>query len=145
VTALGAPPIAAALLRRRSTPPLAAAAGVLAWTAALRLRDPHVSGSWGGCPFLAATGWACPACGGLRAVNDLTHGDLVAALSSNILVVLALPVALAFWLRWMQVATGRRTDFGIGLPSLRTVWLWVGFLAAFTVVRNLAFAGWLAP
>ena len=31
--------------------------------------------SWGLCPS-AALGFSCPGCGGLRAVNDLTHGDV---------------------------------------------------------------------
>ena len=45
-------------------------------TIALRLRDPHDSGSWGYCPWKLLTGLDCPGCGALRAVNDLTHGDL---------------------------------------------------------------------
>jgi hypothetical protein len=125
--------------------PLAVATGLLAWTAALRLRDPHVGGSWGYCPFLAVTGLPCPMCGGLRAVNNLTHGDVVGALSSNLLVVLALPLAVAFWLRWYQVASGRRAGWGFRLPRPATVWVWFGVLVVFGVVRNLPFGGWLAP
>jgi hypothetical protein len=131
--------------RRRLLAPIAVAAGVLAWTAALRVRDPHVSGSWGGCPFLAVTGLPCPACGGLRAVNDLTHGDVVGALSSNLVVVLVLPVAAAFWLRWYQVASGRRATWGLPMPRPATVLVWFGLLLAFGVVRNTPFGAWLAP
>ena len=43
----------------------------------LHLRDPHEQGSYGFCPFLALTGHPCPGLRGLRAVNDLTHGDVV--------------------------------------------------------------------
>ena len=59
-------------------------------TVALHFRDPHVSGSWGMCPT-AMLGFACPGCGGLRAVNDLTDLRLVDAASSNLLFVLRDP------------------------------------------------------
>ena len=72
-------------------------------TIALHFRDPHASGSWGYCPFYALTGLYCPGCGGLRAVNDLTNGDLAAAASSNLLFVALIPVIVVVWLRW----TGR--------------------------------------
>ena len=55
-------------------------------------------------------GFYCPGCGGLRAVHDLTHGDVGAALSSNILVTLLIPVvsSAAVWLadRWRGRARG---------------------------------------
>ena len=35
----------------------------------------------------AAVGIWCPACGGLRAVNDLTNGDVLGAASSNLVFV----------------------------------------------------------
>ena len=43
-------------------------------------------------PVAALTGTYCPGCGGLRAVNDLTRGDLAAAASSNLLFVGSLPL-----------------------------------------------------
>lgn len=121
--------------------PWLTAAGVAAATAALTVRDPHVAGSWGVCPT-AMLGFACPACGSLRAVHDLTQGDLAAAASSNLLLVLAVPVALLLWLRW--VLRARR-----GLPAVLAppVWLWwtLGVVVAlFTVLRNSG-GSWLAP
>src|ERR1044072_5375565 len=67
---------------------------------ALHVRDPHSSGSWGFCPWLVLTGHSCPGCGSLRAMNALTNGDLVGALSSNLLFVLMLPVLAFWWVRW---------------------------------------------
>ena len=59
--------------------PLLTGGLVAGLTLALHFRDPHASGSWGFCPWLALTGHYCPGCGGLRAVNDLTNGDVVGA------------------------------------------------------------------
>jgi hypothetical protein len=67
---------------------------------ALYLRDPHQVGAWGYCPFLKVTGLPCPGCGGLRAVNDLTHGDLVGALGSNAMAVVLVVTVVALGIRW---------------------------------------------
>lgn len=113
-------------------------------TLALHLRNPHDEYSWGLCPS-AALGFSCPGCGGLRAVNDLTHGDVGAALSSNLLLVLVMPfavLALGLWAvdRW------RGTPPTIPWPRLRPlVPALVVVVVAFTVARNLAFGSWLAP
>jgi hypothetical protein len=123
----------------------AATVGVLgAATLALHLRDPHQSGSWGYCPF-AMLGLACPGCGGLRAVNDLTRGDVGAAASSNLLAVALVPlvvVGLAFWAlrRWRG---DERPMSGWVTPAV--VWVSVAVLLAFTVLRNLPAGAWLAP
>jgi Protein of unknown function (DUF2752) len=111
----------------------------------LHVRDPHRSGSWGYCPWLALTGTYCPGCGGLRAVNDLTNGDVRAAASSNLLFVGSLPLVAGVYLRWFvgswngvsqQVSTKRAFVYaGIFMTLAITFW----------VVRNLPFGAWLAP
>src|SRR3954469_13350560 len=83
--------------------PLLTGGIVTGLTVALHFRDPHPSGSWGFCPFYALTGLYCPGCGGLRAVNDLTNGDLLGAASSNLLFVALIPLIVFAWVRW----TGR--------------------------------------
>lgn len=125
--------------------PLLLAGGVLAASIVLHLRDPHHGGSYGYCPWLMLTGTYCPGCGGLRAVNDLGHGDLAAAASSNLLLVVSIPVVVALWGRtvldrWRGVV--RRVD------ARRHVLLAVAFVVVallFAVVRNLPFGSWLAP
>jgi len=124
--------------------PLLTAAGVGVLTVALHFRDPHTSGSWGLCPFKLFTGLDCPGCGGLRAVNDLTNGDVSAAASSNLLFVLMVPVLVLCWLRWAQQAwtgtpahkpaPGRARVLAIGLGVLALV---------FWVVRNTPWGTWL--
>lgn len=118
--------------------------GLAAGTLALHLRDPHERGSWGFCPS-AALGIYCPGCGGLRAVNDLTHGDLAAAASSNLLLVVLMPVAVALLALWAADRwSGRTRD--VDWRRARSVLIGLGVVAAvFTVVRNLALGAWLAP
>lgn len=122
---------------RRLASPLAIGGLVAAATLALRLRDPHVSGAWGGCPTKLLTDLDCPLCGSLRAVNDLTHLDVGAALSSNLVLVLAVPVILFFWARRLVACwRGDEAMRPLAIPS----WVWVAglvVLAVFTVVRNL--------
>jgi len=94
--------------------------------------------------FHAITGLWCPGCGSLRAVNDLTHGDLLGAVSSNLVLVLALPLVALWWGRWLHTEwTGRRRP-ATGLAT-STVFLLVVPVLVFAVVRNLPLGSWLAP
>jgi len=126
--------------------PLLTGALGLALVLALHFRDPHSSGSWGFCPWLMLTGHSCPGCGSLRAMNDLTNGDVVGALSSNLLFVVMLPVLAFWWVRWTQRAWSGAPppDRSGGHPAV-----WIGLAAvvmvAFAVVRNLPAGSWLAP
>ncbi|GAB6904069.1 DUF2752 domain-containing protein [Kineosporia succinea] len=81
----------------------AAAAGAVGYLAAV---DPNRPGHYPGCPILALTGFFCPGCGGLRAVHDLTRADVAGALSSNLVVTLAVPVVVGLWFRWFLRARG---------------------------------------
>jgi hypothetical protein len=130
---------------RRVSPPLLVAGGLLAASVALHLRDPHQAGSWGFCPWYAVTGTFCPGCGGLRAVNDLTNGDVLAAASSNLLFVASLPFLGAAWVRSVVV---RWRGVHRPLPPWTAPVIGATALALITVfwlVRNLPGGGWLAP
>jgi hypothetical protein len=131
--------------RRRVLPPLLLAGGVLLASLALHLRDPHQSGSWGFCPWFVLTGTYCPGCGGLRAVNDLTRGDLVAAASSNLLFVGSIPVFALMWARSLRHRwTGRRRPWPAPVVAANATAALL-LLLGFWVLRNLPFAGWLTP
>ena len=126
---------------RRTRVPLLAAGGVAAATLALWLRDPHQHASWGLCPFKLLTGWDCPACGGLRAVNDLTHGQILAAWHSNALFVTALPAIVCAWVWWwLRSLRGSRPAGSARRPrpGTQTALAVAGFalILAFTVWRN---------
>jgi hypothetical protein len=72
------------------------------------------------------TGLHCPGCGGSRALEALTHGEVLTALRCNGLIVFAVP-ALGYWL-W-------RGDTSQVRPGW--IWLWVGLLLMFSVLRNI--------
>jgi hypothetical protein len=125
--------------------PALLAGGVLAASVALHVRDPHAQGSWGFCPWLILTGTQCPGCGGLRAVKDLTDGDVAAAFSSNALFVMTLPALVWAWARSVRSGwTGERRPLPPGLAPALT---WVIGLAVvcFWIVRNLPVGSYLAP
>ncbi|KRF34305.1 DUF2752 domain-containing protein [Nocardioides sp. Soil805] len=128
---------------RRLAAPLGTAALVAVATLALAVRDPHRPGSWGWCPTQVLTHLDCPLCGSLRAVHDLTRLDLGAAASSNLLLVVALPLVLALWLRRVAVAwRGGAAMRPVTVPSI--LWtLGLGVAVVFTVARNLP-GSWLA-
>ena len=130
--------------RRASvTAPLVAAGVAVLATVVLAVRDPHVTGSYGGCPLYALTGLWCPACGGLRATHDLAHGDLAGAWSMNPLWVLAVPVVVALWGRWLA----RRVRGRTARPApVWGAWVLLVVVVGFGVARNVPVLGpWLAP
>jgi Protein of unknown function (DUF2752) len=142
VSALADPSLARG---RRLGAPVVLAGAVLFLSLLLHLRDPHRGGSWGYCPWLLLTGTYCPGCGGLRAVNDLTHGDLGGAASSNLLLVVSAPFVGAWWSRWTR---DRWRGVRRSVDSRRHVRLAVLFVAlalCFAVLRNTDAGAWLAP
>jgi len=92
------------------------------------------------CPFHALTGWQCPLCGGLRAVDSLVHGRLLTALHDNVLVVAAIPVVAALWL-----TCALRPDRPRPVWSRAMTVALIVLAAGFTLVRNLPFATALRP
>ena len=131
--------------RQRVTAPVLVAGAVLGASVVLHFRDPHQSGSYLFCPWLLLTGTYCPGCGGLRAVNDLTRGDLTSALSSNVLFVGSIPLVVLLWARWLRDrwrGVRRVVDHRRGV-------LWASVFGAvslvYWVVRNLPGLEWLTP
>lgn len=124
-------------------PAIAGAVGLGAF-ALLHFHDPHESGSYGFCPFLELTGRPCPGCGGLRAVNNLTRGDVGAAVSSNLLAVVLVAVLAAAWAVWFV-----RRARGQGGPmialSTTTGLVVIAAFVVFGIVRNLPFGSWFLP
>ena len=61
----------------------------------LYFHDPADGGSGflPGCPFFMLTGMYCPGCGGTRAAYSFLHGDFIAGLRCNILLIPAVLTA----------------------------------------------------
>jgi len=97
--------------------------------------DPVRFGFYPVCLFHRTTGLLCPGCGGLRALHQLLHGHIMAALRLNPLAVLALPVAGVLGLRWLIAHhRGQSVSF-----HLRPGWIWAGLLLLllYSIGRNL--------
>lgn len=127
----------------RGVPLLVAGLGVGA-AVLLHVRDPHVEGSYGACPFYVLTGWWCPGCGGLRAVHNLTDGRILDAVHSNIL---AVPLVLAFvlWVGDWVIRSWRGQRMRLPSISYTTMWLFFATMIAYTVFRNTPWGTWFAP
>ena len=117
---------------RGRDPQLTAAAIALAGVGVVAVVDPNTT-HVPLCPLHAMTGLWCPFCGGLRAVFELTRGQLATAAHDNLLVVVALPVVVLLWLDALRrgPAPSRRWPVAARLAVLSA-------LVAFTVLRNLA-------
>lgn len=113
-------------------------------TALVALHSPYQDGSYGFCPVLLTLGAWCPACGGLRAVHDLSRGDLAGAWGMNAPIVALLPLVVVAWAVWLAAAARGRPS-----PLRLPVWLaWATLVGAvvFGVLRNVPdLAPWLAP
>jgi hypothetical protein len=137
----------AAVERTRSRllrdPALVGIAGASAATL-LHVRDPHDDGSYGFCPFLEITGRPCPGCGGLRAVNDLTHADLAGAVSSNVLAVALVVMLAVAWAAWV-VRRLRGHDGPLPVVRDRSLAVLLVVALVFGVVRNTPWGAALAP
>lgn len=126
--------------------PLVTVGALGAATLALHLRDPHQGGSWGLCPSWGLFGVYCPLCGGLRATNDLTNGDVVGAFHSNPLYVALIPAAVFYLGRWVWDAwMGRPARPPAFLTRPWGVALVVVVAVIFTVWRNTPYGTWMHP
>jgi len=119
----------------RATANCLAFAGV-ACAAMLYRFPPQEYSSYPRCPFYALTHLYCPGCGATRAVAELLHGHLAAALHFNAAVTVLLPMLLWHSSRmyWTAVRDNR-----VVWPKVRD-WSWRAALAMvllFAVVRDL--------
>lgn len=101
----------------------------------LFLFDPAQHAFYPRCYFYLLTGWQCPGCGSLRALHQLTHGNVAAAFRFNPLLVLAMPVGLVggvIW--WMRHRAGQLAGVDI---HPKWTFLLAGIIVAFAVFRNV--------
>jgi hypothetical protein len=130
-------------LQQRVTP-AALAVGALCGCALVAAVDPNQPGRYPLCPTRALLGIDCPACGTLRGLHALLNGRVADAVSHNLLLVAAVPLAALVWVRLLVAASGRplrRLD-----PPRWAVPAFIVTAVGFTVLRNLPLSSlsWLA-
>ena len=120
--------------------------GVALAGAMLFFIDPAQHAIYPFCPLHRFTGLRCAGCGTLRALHQLGHGHLLEALRLNPLTVVALPLLLGWLIRELMTTPARQRFSTTNIPA-RWLWVIVGVLVGYTVLRNLPFAPstWLAP
>ena len=124
-------------------PPAAVAAAAAAFVTFVGVVDPNLPGHYPACPFLALTGYSCPGCGSLRAIHALAHGDVATALARNPFAVVSAVWLTAVWVRWLsRRLTGRPAPW---LAPAWMIWVLLGAVVAFWVLRNLPGCAFLGP
>jgi hypothetical protein len=115
---------------------LAATGAALLVLAVLFVLDPAQHAFYPRCLFHATTGLYCPGCGGLRGLHELLHGHWLAALRLNLLAFGLAPLLILLGLsEWLRHGKPRGGATIWNQPWF--VWLLVGGVVAFGVLRNL--------
>jgi Protein of unknown function (DUF2752) len=95
------------------------------------------------CQFHRLTGLNCPGCGGTRALYALLHGDFLAALRDNALLIGGI-IFLALRGGWWVLKKKRGRQPGEFLPA-KLLWPLLVVVVVFTVLRNLPAFCFLSP
>lgn len=85
------------------------------------------------CPFKNLSGFYCPGCGGQRALHQILHGNFLEAFHSNLLIYIFLP----FFILKISDELFDTTNSKIFLLKKKGIWIFLGFLICFTILRNL--------
>lgn len=85
------------------------------------------------CPFKNLSGFYCPGCGGQRALHQILHGNFLEAFHSNLLIYIFLP----FFILKISDELFDTTNSKIFLLKKKGIWIFLGFLFCFTILRNL--------
>ena len=109
----------------------------LAGAALLYRYSPQEYSFYPRCPFYALTHHYCPGCGATRALAELLHGHVAAALHFNAAVTMLMPVLLWYFGRmYWTVVRENRIEWPL-VPELS----WraaLAFVLIFAVVRDMA-------
>lgn len=143
---MNAQPIPPKIQRRPSLRAFAIATVVfaaIAGAAVLFFFNPAKYGFYPVCQFHALTGLYCPGCGATRASYQLLHGNLLAALHDNALVIASLPT-LAARVIWVLNRQRRGQPVPLFIPAA-ALWVFLVLALVFVVLRNLPAFSFLAP
>lgn len=87
------------------------------------------------CLFHETTGLLCAGCGSTRALHELLHGHLATAFRFNPLLIASLPFLV--WIGARQTIRKARNQPAALYIKPKWLWLVLGVLIAFTIVRNI--------
>ncbi|MCW5945641.1 MAG: DUF2752 domain-containing protein [Fimbriimonadales bacterium] len=94
---------------------------------------------WPKCLLVQTTGLYCPGCGGTRSVHLLLHGDVLGAISQNLLFIfIGLPLSIWFYIagaRYVLTGTWSHPQLKGTKATAAAVILVVGF----GLIRNIPF------
>lgn len=94
------------------------------------------------CPFRLATGLDCPLCGATRAVHSFATGHPLRALDHNLLIGIAIPIAIVALVVWLVAAMRGRAVRWPTVP--RGAWITLALVVGgFWILRNVAAFAWL--
>jgi len=96
------------------------------------------------CLFHQLTGLYCPGCGGQRSLHALLNGNLLSAMSYNLLFILLLPFIIYFIIVFLSGKKYKQSSFIYNPKFSITV---VIIVVSFWVLRNIPVYpfSWLAP
>ncbi len=115
---------------------IAAAVAACAGGVCLYVFDPARSGFYPLCPFHAVTGLHCPGCGSGRALHQLLHGNVLAAMRLNPLAVVLLPPLAYGMLSLGLQFIGRKPLPGKFIPA-SWIWTLLAVILLYWVLRNI--------
>jgi len=98
--------------------------------------NPETAGFFPVCPIYALTGYYCPGCGMTRALHQLAHGHVTAALSYNPLLVVSMPLIIYWVASQIFLVLSGRTLPQIRVPD-KLLWTALAGVVVFGVVRNI--------
>ena len=88
------------------------------------------------CPLYKTTGVYCPGCGSQRAAHNLLHGDFLAALQNNLMLILGLAGLLYHY--GIQLSNHIfKTQFKSVFDNRKLVFLIIALLILFWILRNI--------
>jgi hypothetical protein len=100
--------------------------------------DPLGSGVYPICPFHAVTGLHCPGCGTGRALHELLHGNVLAALRLNPLAMVLLPPLAYGMLSLGLQFVGLRPLPSKFIPAF-WIWMLLVVILLYWVLRNVPY------
>jgi hypothetical protein len=121
---------------RQGLEKIAVAAGLIVASAFLFAFNPVGSKFYPPCPFNFLTGFYCPGCGTLRALHQLLHGNVFAAIKLNALTVFFVPFLGYSFVSYIAAGIKSWSLPKVFIPAA-FIWVLLGVVILFGILRNI--------